>query len=348
MTLTISTFIQDTAPTAGTLTPSTKYPGILEVIGSTDQTVIYAGDTPMQVALPVVDGGTSGVSAGWTVTFDVQGSGSLEVVDRLGHRVSIVPGYGQGALVATDDVKLSGESTYGGWADAMQIPNLPIEDTTALTVAVSGSVSSDATPSVLRTRVLDHQTTVALTYLDDGVLGQVVTIKQSGGTNSTMCVITNAASFALKGGVNWTMSTGEELEMQMVSTDGWAEVGRRTADLGDQVAEVVLTASSACDAGTGSHFNISACASCIGTSGIIGGQVGQILTFHTTVAGTAGLHHSTAVGYIDLQNTLGAVTTAAVANHGASIMLAAGTFVQVQMDGDGVWKPTNDGLWLAS
>jgi hypothetical protein len=181
----------------------------------------------------------------------------------------------------------------------MGIPNLPIEHTTALSVLTYGSVSSDATPSVLRADELDIQSSVTITYLDGGVLGQEVTLKKSQGTNTTHVLITHAASFALLGGENWDMSTGEELVMKMVSTDGWAETGRRIDNAHPlwTPGAVEVTSASVLNADDGNLFDMKNCASL--STGILGGAVGQTIHCWTTGSG-GGFIHSTAVNNVNL------------------------------------------------
>jgi hypothetical protein len=234
------------------------------------------------------------------------------------------------------------------------VPNIQIEET-SFTNLVKSSLSSVATYDVRNANELEIQSTVAITDLLNGIQGQRVTITLTGGTNTTMCIITNSASLALMGGRNWQMSTGESLELVRATSEGWVELGRRTKDSFAQnpfssagTLELVCSESSQVDADSYNFFNISCCASAIGTSGIKGGEYGQRITFHTTL-NTANLHHSTAVGYLDLSKSLGAISTEAVANHGTSYTPAAGEGVfEFIMDADGVWHPTNDGIWPAS
>jgi hypothetical protein len=254
----------------------------MQQAGSSDRVITYSGDAPMQVALPLVSDGTGAtVAYGWTVNLVNTGKGDLEVVDGQGHRVVVLKGYHRRALVATDEAL---DGTYGGWTDAADFADPIVYNSTVENVAYT-SASSDATPSVLRAKRILVGSTVTITYLDDGVLGQTVTLELAGGTNTTEVTITDASSFKLFNDTDWKMSTGEQLVMQMVSTDGWAELGRR-----ENTQANSPSSASVCNADAGLLINAVNCASAI--SSIAGGKIGDVATIWSTLA-TGGLTHST-------------------------------------------------------
>ena len=296
------------------------FPHDPELIGSTDQTVTYAGDTAMRVVLPKVrDGSSDTVDDGWAVSVLVTGGGALELIDFRGHRVLLVPGYGQAGLVANDDTV---DGTYGGWTEAHVWPNVQVEDTTyqARTYA---SLASDPTPSVLHARELDIQSTVAITYLDDGVVGQRVTLTFSGGTNSTIMIVRHGSSFSLLHGVDFRMSTGESVELHMFSTDAWTEIGRNR----QFEAPIASVTTSLINADNGHIFTVSGAASLL--SSLPGGYVGQVVTFYSTVA-DGGITNSTR-----LQLSSGADFAFGAVDESISLrQVAAGTWVQLDAQAD--------------
>jgi hypothetical protein len=290
------------------------------------------------------------VEDGWTCHFTAQAGGGIQILDAQGRRVKMLPGFGQCALAAITE---GPNGSDGDWVDAYALPNIQVEET-SFTNLLAASLSSNATPDVRNANELEIQSTVAITDLLNGIQGQRITLTLTGGTNTTMCLITHSASLALMGGRNWQMSTGESLELVRNSSEGWVETGRCTKDSFAQnpfssagTLELVCSESSEVDADSYNFFNISCCASFVGTSGIKGGEYGQIITFHTTL-NTAGIHHSTAVGYIDLAKTQGLATTAAWGNHGTSYGPNTEWVGQFQLDADGVWHPIGDCQWPAS
>ena len=338
MTLTLSTWTG-----AGT----TVGPDFTEQIGTSDMTVIYDGETVIPVALPIISSAgstaiTTKVEDGWTCHLSAAGYGGLEIVDAQGRLVKYLRGWQQCALTAYTE---GPDCVNGGWMETYNIPNIQVEHTT-YTVITKSSDSSQATFPVVKARGVKLQSTFAITDFTGGMIGQELTIVLDGGTNTTECIITNSGSLMLSGARNWNMSTGESLDLIRKSTDQWAEVGRKTNDLG--VDEVVLTEATECFPDDYSYFNVSACASAVGASGLIGGKVGQVITFHTSAA-FGGLHHSTAVGYMDLANVVSVPTTTDTpTNHGTSYGGGANAFMRLMLDDDGVWHPINDGAWLAS
>ena len=296
------------------------FPHDPELIGSTDQTVTYAGVTAMRAVLPKVrDGSSDTVDDGWALSVFVTGAGSLELVDIFGHRVLLVPGYGQAALVANDDTHFDG--TYGGWTPGYVWPNVQVEDTT-YQLLTYGSVASDATPSVLHAKEIDVQSSVAITYLDEGVLGQRVIVKLSCGTNTTVMTVVDAASFILDQGRDFIMATGDALELQMVSTDAWQEISRSVTS----PVFISVTSASVINADDGNLFNVSSLASNI--TSIANGQIGQIISLFTSVV-TGGLTHSTGLALSSAANfTFGADETVQL------IKYAAGAWAQLDAQAD--------------
>jgi hypothetical protein len=314
---------------------------------ASDPEIVYAGDDPMTVALPKVRDGTSTdeVDDGWTCNIFNVGAGPLTLIDNYGRRVKIVAPYSQCALVATD---LGEDGTYGGWVEAFNWPNQMVRESTRQYITVT-SAASDATPSVAKgvNRIL-LSASVAITYLDDGVLGQRVAIEIDGGTNTTEANFTNAGSFLLHDARDLKLSTNDLLFMEMVSTQGWAEVGRNVSASSQQYRQITCSESSEVDADSYDYFNVSCTASAIGTSGIPGGTVGQIITFYTSKTGPS-MHHSSAANYLHLEDLNIVLSTEAVAaDHGGSYVCVANAWMMFQKDPASRWVPINDGGWPSS
>jgi hypothetical protein len=330
--------------------------------------VVHPGDNYMQAIMPYVRDGTStsfapvqtemesrstiiqiggaytspptsdgSVDDGKVISVFTAGAGELELLDSFGHRLAVVPPYTHTAFQATE--------VAGDWGLWREIPyTFPTERST-YNLLIYASAASDATPDVEHVETIEVQSTVAITYLDGGVVGQRVTLTLAGGTNTTQCIITNAASFALADGRNWNMSTGESLEMQMISTGIWAEVGRKT---NSSYKTLTCSETSEVDADNYDFFNISCTASAIGSSGIPGGFVGQIITFYTSKTGPS-MHHSSAANYLHMEDLNIVLSTQAVAtDHGTSYICVANAWMMFQKDPASRWIPINDGGWPSS
>jgi len=94
-----------------------------------------------------------------------------------------------------------------------------------ITLEYQSAAADDTTPSVLGCRVLNlpsNSGATAITQLDDGVAGQVVTLVVSGSSN--IATITDGGNFALSG--NWTPGQTDTLTLTTLSGTSWLEVSR--------------------------------------------------------------------------------------------------------------------------
>jgi parallel beta-helix repeat protein len=81
---------------------------------------------------------------------------------------------------------------------------------------------TDATPSVLDYNFFQTNGTTTITDFDDGVVGQVITIRAT----NNITITHNSAIIDLNGSANFNMASSEMLQLTMVSDGVWSETGR--------------------------------------------------------------------------------------------------------------------------
>jgi len=81
--------------------------------------------------------------------------------------------------------------------------------------------NADATPSVKNANLCITTGTTTITDFDDGVVGQIITIKATG--NIT---ITDGAPIILSGSANYSMTDTDTLTLAMFDDQVWQEIGR--------------------------------------------------------------------------------------------------------------------------
>lgn len=84
--------------------------------------------------------------------------------------------------------------------------------------------STDATPTIADSRLFITAGTTAITDFDDGVVGDIISIK----ANSSIA-ITDNSNINLAGGNTWNMQSGDILVLEMFTDQLWDQVGRSTA-----------------------------------------------------------------------------------------------------------------------
>jgi hypothetical protein len=86
------------------------------------------------------------------------------------------------------------------------------------------ALSSDATPTIADSNVIQLNGTVTITDFDDGEIGDVIYLRPS---TSTAQTITDASNLNLAGSQNWNMMAGDVLALVMDADQTWHEVSRK-------------------------------------------------------------------------------------------------------------------------
>ena len=111
--------------------------------------------------------------------------------------------------------------------------------------------STDQSPTVAESNMFITAGTTAILDFDDGVVGDVITIKAA-----SAITITHSAAVLLKGSQNWAMRTNDTLTLAMVEDQVWQEVGRK--GYADGKAADLITATTLTEADSGSTYFLNA------------------------------------------------------------------------------------------